>query len=98
MKEAEYQSELEEWLIGRPEVIQHLARLYPPWKIYRIKATGQLCQIYCYTEDGAVTVDTEPNFIGMVHRVFGYKEGDIEEASVDPNNFGMYWGLDKECL
>lgn len=54
----------EQWLATRPEVIQKLARRWPPEKVYRLAEgspiglvlPGDLLGIASYLEDGTVTV------------------------------------------
>lgn len=53
----EQEAALEEWLAGRPQVICDLARLFPPWNAYRIKATGQHGEICSYSENGTLSLD-----------------------------------------
>ena len=78
--------EFDIWLQDRPEVIQTMARKYPPWFHYRLKPTGQHCELYSYSEDGTVTVgiighDKEMlNQVAQVTRlgVFGIDPNDLE--------------------
>ena len=56
--------DFENWLAARPEVIQKLARKYPPdikYKIkegapYSISASGSIVELYSYIENGDVRV------------------------------------------
>ena len=45
------------WLNKRPEIIRELGSKLPPWKRYRVKETGQHCDIASYFEDGTVSVN-----------------------------------------
>jgi hypothetical protein len=86
--EAPEKSPFELWLEGRPPVIQDLARRFPPEGLYRIKSTGQVCQLYSYTEfrDGGVgfmvtCLPGQSVLFPEGHRVFGLKEDDIEPTT-----------------
>ena len=82
----EAKKEFEEWLDGRPDVIQKMAVSLKPWFRYRLKPTGQHCSLYSYFEDGTVTItvdghDTEA--LDMVNKVmpvnvFGISPDDLE--------------------
>lgn len=75
---------LEEWLEGRPEHIKDMARAYPPWKLYRMKDTGQRVPIYAYHENGTVTVMVlaEYNWCSFERRVFGIDLDNLEECDL----------------
>jgi len=45
----------EQWLSGRPAMIQDMARKYPPNHVYRMN-TGHRCRIVAYDESGTVRV------------------------------------------
>lgn len=40
----------EEWVATRPQKVQDVARKFPPWHTYRVKATGQHAQVVSYDE------------------------------------------------
>lgn len=65
-------TDFQEWYDSRPECIQDLIDELPPWYFYKVKATGQECEIVSYFEDGTVSVD-----VGL-HGVFGLKPEDLE--------------------
>lgn len=81
--------EFENWLSTRPESVRALAKQLTPFAYYRIKATGQLCSICAYFEDGTVRVQTRTNprsTLGMVwgdtiYEVFGYRAEDLEQLT-----------------
>jgi len=74
------------WLLTRPRSVRRLVRKLPPWYTYMVKPTGQMAQIYSYSEDGTVTVDIFENnrqpFTSGIwaggYRVFGYGPDDLE--------------------
>ncbi len=76
--------ELRKWLKDRPKIIQEMALKIKPWKAYRIKATGQECSIYSFSENGTITVNTHNCLMGGQYRVFGYKPEDLEEIAAPP--------------
>ena len=74
----------EEWLADRPQVIQDMARSYPPDQRYALThehGLQQIGYIYSYAEDGTVTVifpiEWNPWQEGG-RRVFGIKPTDLE--------------------
>lgn len=57
----------EEWIKTRPEVIQELAKKYPPGRYiikegapYSITCSGSVVELFSYYEDGNVTVVLYP--------------------------------------
>lgn len=80
------ETELEEWLDGRPEIIKELANKLPPWHRYRIKQTGQHCHIFSYLENGTVVVTVnghDSQFLdaanqAMPFTVFGIDQNDLK--------------------
>lgn len=83
---AQKEAELKEWLVGRPEVIKKLAGQLKPWISYRVKPTGQHCNIISYAEDETVRIVVnghdnkmmdQVNKLGMFE-VFGIKPSDLE--------------------
>lgn len=73
------------WARSRPSSVRWMTRTLKPWNRYRIKATGQLCQMYSYSEDGTVTVVAADRIFGwaLPLRVFGLKPIDLERAKKD---------------
>lgn len=66
---------LDEWLDGRPEVIQRVARQVPP-NCYTLNDTGQHAVLHSYSEDGTVTVTT--TLMGFLPvEVFGIDPGNL---------------------
>ena len=52
-------SDLEQWLVGRPDVVCKMARRYPPGTAFRIH--GTVVWVVSYNEDGGVSVsETDP--------------------------------------
>lgn len=82
----DYEIEFEEWLRNRPETIKALAAKLKPWFRYRVKPTGQHCNLYSYSEDGTVTVEVnghDSEFLDSLKRflpvlVFGINPDDLE--------------------
>lgn len=70
------------WLKTRPAIIRVMGLRFKPWRTYRIKATGQLCQVQALNENGTIRVfawrKELPEFLG--HGVFGLKPSDLELA------------------
>jgi len=75
-----------EWLRDRPEVIKKMAEKFKPWFNYRVKSTGQHCNLYSYSEDGTVTVQInghDNDFLDSINEmlpmgVFGVNPEDLE--------------------
>lgn len=76
------------WLVGRPGVIQALARTLKPWNVYRIRSTGQHVQLVSFSGGGTVTVDVighDDQVQAMMAslfplQVFGLKLSDLEKV------------------
>lgn len=84
MTENERQEKYIEWCNTRPPAVRDVALRFKPWELYRIKETGQLCDIYSFDEHpgGAVTLKVlVPQFGGATHLVFGYQPDDLELAT-----------------
>ena len=79
---------MQEWLATRPPVIQELAKLVPPGRLYRLKnAKGELgsrVYVHAYNENGTltVTVSGEYNLVVFDRDVFGIKPEDLEECDL----------------
>ena len=80
------ETEFKEWLKDRPQIIKELAEKLPPWNEYRIKKTGQHCQIYSYSEKGTITVIVnghDDKFVNAINKavqtkVFGISPENLE--------------------
>ena len=82
----------EEWLNTRPPSIQNLARRFPPWKVYRLRTTGQdILEIKAYSEpdhenpNGTIRavclMPGLPAIPPFLREVFGLDPDDIKELS-----------------
>ena len=92
-------AEWEEWCDSRPSPIAEVARRLPPWKLYRLKSTGQRVTIAAYDEpldeetgepSGnpvtlKVDVDGRFNFVIFDRRVFGVAPDNLEECDDLPD-------------
>lgn len=69
------------WIGSRPEMIQEMARKFPPDTLFRMKSTGHIVRPTAYNEDGTLTVYVGPeyNFVFFARNVFGVKQEDLEE-------------------
>ena len=74
-----------EWLKGRPQVIQDLAAKYPPDRLYNYAPHNQKATLYCYNEDGTVGIrlTTEFNFDGLWLVLGDLKNTRVFDAAVD---------------
>ena len=74
----------EEWLAGRPEVIQELARRFRPDRLYRLTSSGHRCYPVSYSENGTLTVAVTGQFnrIPFGRKVFGIKPEDLIECDL----------------
>ena len=81
------QKELERWLEGRPAIIRETATKLLPWKVYRLKTTGQLARVQAYAEDGTVRClcwrdELGPEFASLTAvSVYGLSPDDLEEVA-----------------
>lgn len=83
----EIESQFEEWLRDRPEVIKQLAANLKPWFQYKLNSC-QLCTLHSYQEDGTVTVEVnghEDEFLNILYsatpiHVFGIKPEDLSKV------------------
>lgn len=75
-------SSFDEWLASRPQVIQDLAREYPPDQKYRLISTGQIGYLYSYDENGTMTINFprawNPQQFEGDRQVFGIPPADLE--------------------
>jgi hypothetical protein len=82
----ELEIEFNEWLKDRPEIIKLMAEKLKPWLRYRLKTTGQHCNLYSYSEDGTVTVTVNGHDSEILNHmnelievnVFGVSPDDLE--------------------
>lgn len=93
---------MEEWLATRPKVIQDMAKLCPPDRLYRM-SSGHRCTIYSYSEDRTVTVEVTGEFNRVVfgRRVFGIPvdelvECDLPEPGEDLGDTAQEAGYDEK--
>ena len=76
--DAEDQKAWESFLAGLPTATREMAEKLPPWGLYRIKGTGQICEICSYFDDLTIAVFAEHPVFGAV-RVFGLALEDVEQ-------------------
>ena len=77
------------WLHSRPRVVSVLGRTLKPWKLYRIKATGQRCQVVAYSENFTVRVNVIGHDDPYLHAlagmlplsVFGLRPDQLEQVN-----------------
>lgn len=92
-----------EWYDSRPEIVKAFIEKRPPFGIYRVKQTGQLCQILSIQEpeDGSectCTVEIRSQIAPFLDRnVFGYKADDLELASTDEMKSHGRWDMTEEA-
>ena len=80
------EEDLQRWLDGRPDTIRELTNKIKPWVRYRLKPTGQHCDLESYYEDGTVSVlinGHDSKFLNMIYiineiSVFGVNPSDLE--------------------
>lgn len=72
------------WVEERPPVVKEIAARTRPWKLYRMKSTGQRVTIAAISEDGTVRVDVtgDYNLVLMARSVFGINPDDLEECDI----------------
>lgn len=75
---------MQNWAAGRPQVIQDLCKRFKPWKLYRIKTTGDRGPLVSLNEAGTITlaVTGAYNLCSMERQVFGIKPDDLEECDL----------------
>ena len=74
----------QEWYASRPKAVQVAIERCPPWLLYRLKETGQIGNIYCFTDrmDGVITCKFDCLDIhGNQIRVFGVSLDSLEVVS-----------------
>lgn len=67
------------WALGRPAIVRSTAWQFPPWGLFALTTTGQVCSPVSYYEDGTVKVaiiDTVR--FELSHDVFGIHPGDLK--------------------
>ncbi len=69
----EDRAQLEEWLAERPEVIQCMARAWPPWHCYKMRGSAGHYSIYSYAENETVTLTHGDDSTLPGVQVFGIK-------------------------
>jgi hypothetical protein len=79
--------EFEEWLKDRPEIIKTMASKLKPWFRYRLKATGQHCTLYSYSENGTVTIEVDGHDSKSLNAI--YKITPIRVFDVNPNDLDI---------
>lgn len=80
----DHKKEWAEWVAQRPEVVRAIAEKFFPWKLYRMKSTGQRVGIYSFSEDGTITVLVTGAFnkVNFDRQVFGIDPKDLEECEL----------------
>jgi hypothetical protein len=77
----------DDWVASRPPRVREVAERFSPNKKYRIKNTGQPCQLYSFSEPldgGPITMKViVQNRFGPNHLVFGLDPNNIEEVPHD---------------
>lgn len=81
------QKEFSEWLEGRPKVIKQLAAKVQPWHRYKIKETGQYCNVYAYYEDGTVAVQINGHDGEMLNTMYSMMRQNV--FGVNPDSLEM---------
>lgn len=83
---------VEEWLAGRPQVIQDLARSHPPDDIYRLSSStdDDVYMVHSYFEDGTIkairyTQSPDGQLIPM-WAVFGMRPEDLVPVPRKPDS------------
>ncbi len=78
------ESRFDDWLSGRPGVIQDLGRRFRPNRLYKMASTGHRVYPLSYSEDGTLTVAVtgEYNLLAFGREVFGIKPEDLEECDL----------------
>lgn len=70
----------EAWLRTRPAIVRVIGLRLKPWRLYRIKPTGQLCRVEAISESGTIRVFAWQEDFGPMlgHGVFGVPPSDLE--------------------
>lgn len=73
-----------EFVATRPQVVRAAIGALEPWRLYRMKSTGQRVFLYSASEGGTLTVvlSGEYNLVAMEHRIFGIAPDDLEECDL----------------
>jgi len=74
----------QEWLKNKPPIIKELAARFPPYKLFRLKPTGQRGPIVSLSESGTVTMQITGDFnrVMFAKNVFGLNPDDLEECDL----------------
>jgi hypothetical protein len=82
------QAKFDEWLEGRPEIIQKLAAKCPPGRLYLLKTSNHRVFPYSYSEDGTITVVVSGDYSAVMfeRRVFGINPDDLVECDLPDDN------------
>jgi len=84
--------EYEIWLGSRPKIVQEVAKLLPPDRLYLMKSTGNRVYLHAYAEDGTVSVvvSQEYNCVFFSRIVTGVSPDDLEECDL-PTDSEINW-------
>ena len=80
-------AQFKRWLAGRPGAVRAMARTLKPWNVYRIKETGQHCQIVAFSQNSTVRVDVighDDEFRAQMERLCPVQVFGIKPASLEP--------------
>lgn len=82
---------LEEWLVGRPQVIKDLARSCPSYGRYRLSnaADDDLYLIYSYHENGTLAVIRYIEQMFPMWKVFGMRAEDLVRVDEHGEDLAM---------
>lgn len=84
----ELRAEWAAWVAERPDNVRAVAEHFFPWKLYRMKSTGQRVTLLSFGEhdDGSVSVRVNVggrfNFVAFERQVFGIDPNDLEECDL----------------
>jgi hypothetical protein len=80
----EEMKEYSEWAASAPPVVRDILERLAPNKLYRIKSTGQRCDVYSVSEKGTVTVNITGQFnvVAFDIQVFGVDPNELEECDL----------------
>ena len=73
-----------EWVAGRPPVVQEMCAKLPPDRLYLLTPTGQRVTLVSYSENGTVTVAVTGgyNAVTFDRQVFGINPDDLTECDL----------------
>lgn len=71
-----------EWLADRPPSVRAVAERFDPWTVYRLKTTGQACQIQAFDESGTVRAYCQHPGLGGI--------SGVGVAGIDPDDFELW--------